>query len=150
MTAFPAAMTYLEAGFPWGPTADMLNYLKSCKFQPRMDTAEFPGPKNELPRPLPEDYAMRGLLYTQKYCPANWFDNDKLEEDERYVELPSMVEERRERILGLGRQIARSGKWLTWDAGSGKFDVAPDYAFELVEAPAPSSEREGGKSGITS
>ncbi|KAH7316711.1 hypothetical protein B0I35DRAFT_451624 [Stachybotrys elegans] len=142
MTAFPAAMAYLEADFHWKLTAVMLNFLKkSCKFQPRMDGTEFPGPKNELPRPLPEDYAMRGLVYTQEYFPANWFDNDKIEEDERYFELPSMVDERQERILWLGRQIARPGKWLTWDAESGEFGVNSDYDVELEEAPPLPSSR---------
>lgn len=136
ISRFPVAMSYIEGHYPWKLTALMLNYLKqSCKFEPRMDSDVFPGPlKNEQPRPLPEDYAMRGLIYVEDYLPNDWFSNDKVDEDEKYFELASMIDERKERILWLGRQIAKSGKWLTWNDSTGQFWVPPEYDVELVDA----------------
>ncbi|KAF5707532.1 RNA polymerase II holoenzyme cyclin-like subunit [Fusarium mundagurra] len=50
----------------------------------------FPLPeKDQLPRLLPEDFAMRGLLYTEDYLLNDWFRNDNIDEDEKYFELAS-------------------------------------------------------------
>ncbi|KAH7114137.1 hypothetical protein EDB81DRAFT_873493 [Dactylonectria macrodidyma] len=134
MTQYPAGISYLEKPFPWKLTMVMLNYLLgSCDFEPRMN--DFPGPeKGGLPRPLPEDYAMRGLTYAADYHPKDWFDNEKIDEDERYFELASMTDQRKERILYLGFKIAAQGKWLTFDADSKKFDVTPAYNVKIDEA----------------
>ncbi|KPM35382.1 hypothetical protein AK830_g11185 [Neonectria ditissima] len=136
MTSYPAAMSYLEGEYPWKFTAVMLNYLiTTCGFEPRMD-GEFPGPqKDEAPRPLPEDYAMRGLTYAEDYHPKGWFINEKIDEDEKYFELASMVDERKERILYLGHKIAAKGKWLTFDADTRLFSVTSKYEVELDEVP---------------
>ncbi|KAK7418620.1 hypothetical protein QQX98_003808 [Neonectria punicea] len=136
MTCYPAAMSYLEGEYPWKLTAVMLNYLlASCGFEPRM-LGEFPGPeKDEPPRPLPEDYAMRGLTYAEDYHPKGWFVNEKIDEDEKYFELASMVDERKERILYLGHKIAAKGKWLTFDSDTRSFSVTSKYEVELDEVP---------------
>ncbi|KAH7116415.1 hypothetical protein EDB81DRAFT_819415 [Dactylonectria macrodidyma] len=70
MTRYPTAMSYLEREYPWKLTAAMLNYiLASGEYRTRMD-GNFPGlEKDEPPRPLPEDYAMRGLTYAEDYHP---------------------------------------------------------------------------------
>ncbi|KAH7132848.1 hypothetical protein EDB81DRAFT_845454 [Dactylonectria macrodidyma] len=134
MTQYPAGISYLEKSFPWKLTMVMLNYLlDSCDFEPRMN--DFPGPeKGEHPRPLPEDYAMRGLTYAADYHPKDWFDNGKIDEDEKYFELASMTDQRKERILYLGYKIAAQGKWLTYDTDSKKFDVMPAYNVKIDEA----------------
>ncbi|KAH7109352.1 hypothetical protein EDB81DRAFT_736657 [Dactylonectria macrodidyma] len=140
MTQYSAGISYLEKSFPWKLTMVTLNYhLDSCDFEPRMN--EFPGPeKGERPRPLPEDYAMRGLTYAADYHPKDWFDNGKIDEDEKYFELASMTDQRKERILYLGYQIAAHGKWLTFDADSKKFGVAPRYDVEIDGAVGHSLE----------
>ena len=133
MAEYPAAMAYLEKEFPWKLTAIMLNLLsQSCGITPRIESSEFPRPhKNELPRPLPEDYAMRGLVYSEDYFPTDWFSDDKIDEDEKYFELASMVDDRRDRILWLGLKIAKSGKWLVWDENERKFDVDAKYDVKV-------------------
>ena len=142
MTRYPAAMAHLEEAYPWKLTALMLNYLLlSCDFSPRIESDDFPrSEKDELPRPLPEDFAMRGLLYAEDYFPKNWFSNDKIDEDEKYFELASMVDERKERILWLGRMIASTGKWLTWDANAREFSVVGRYDVEVENTPLTSED----------
>lgn len=41
--------------------------------------------KEGVPRPLPEDYAMRGFIYAEDYYPEKLFMNEKIDEDEKYI-----------------------------------------------------------------
>ncbi|KAL7904508.1 hypothetical protein GGI35DRAFT_484421 [Trichoderma velutinum] len=134
LSKFPAAMKFIGHKYPWKLIATMLNYLKqSCKFEPRMDSAVFPGAENQDHyRPLPEDYAMRGLIYTEEYFPLNWFSGEAVEEDVKYFEQASMVDARKERILWIGRQISSVGQWLQWDEESSKFTVADEYDIDFT------------------
>lgn len=129
----PAAMAHLEEHFHWELTKVMLNYLlRSCSFELRIDTNKFPGAqKDELPRPLPEDWAMWGLIFSDNYYPPSWFKDSRVEEDEKYFELASMADQRKERLLWLGRRLAESGRWLTWDDEAHKFGVAEPFAGGL-------------------
>ncbi|KAK7425954.1 hypothetical protein QQZ08_007536 [Neonectria magnoliae] len=109
MTHFPDALPHLERTFLWKRTAILLNSLLKSTPEPRMD-GDFPRPeKDDLLRPLPEDYDMRGLVYCDEYFPKRWFDNgtmdedeksfiDKTNEDEKVLELTSVADERKERI----------------------------------------------------
>jgi len=137
VSRYPAAMVHLEKEFPWKLTAVMLNYLHhSCQFEPRIDSEEFPGAqKNDTPRPLPEDFALQGLIYTEDYYPISWFRDSKVEEDEKYFELASMTDQRKERLLWLGRRLATSGRWLTWDNETRQFGVAEPYANDAEDVP---------------
>ena len=127
---YPTAMDHLKQQFPWKLTAFMLNNIyRSCKFDLRIDSEEFPGPyRSDTPRPLPEDYAMRGLVYTEDYYPASWFHDSQVEEDEKYFELASMMNPRKERLLWIGRRLASSNSWLTWDVVARKFGVTRPYS----------------------
>ncbi|RGP79609.1 hypothetical protein FLONG3_2357 [Fusarium longipes] len=136
MTRYPAAMNHLEDEFPWKLTALMLNsLLGSCepgyKVQNRIPSQD----KDQSPRPLPEDFAMRGLLYSEDYLPNEMFSNDKIDEDEKYFELASMAEERRDRILSLGCSIATSGSWLIWNEETNQFSPASKYDIDLQNDP---------------
>ncbi|KPA39429.1 hypothetical protein FLAG1_07705 [Fusarium langsethiae] len=137
MTQYPAAMNHLEDKFPWKLAALMLNsILGSCQPGYRVQS-HIPLPeKDQLPRPLPEDFAMRGLLYSEDYVPNEWFHNEKIDEDEKYFELASMAEERRGRILSLGCSIATSGNWLIWDEATSQFSPAAKYDIDLQDASA--------------
>lgn len=133
MSKRPEAMELVEDGFPWKLASLRLNYLlKTCEFPPRIDTTDFPGPeKKEPPHPLPEDYAMYGLIYTLTYFPQGWFNNDKIEADEKYFERPSTMLKRCERILWIARMLARQEKWLLWDEGTEMFSVTEKYDVEI-------------------
>lgn len=67
---------------------------------------DFPKPDKEVGWPLPDDFVMRGQLYSTCYFPHTWFTNAGINADERSLELPSMIQPRVERILWLGLRIA--------------------------------------------
>ncbi|KAI8715184.1 EST1-DNA-bind domain-containing protein [Fusarium sp. LHS14.1] len=135
MTRFPGAISHIEDIFPWKLTSLMLNSLLiSCEAGYKVHS-DFRRPERELPRPLPEDFAMRGLIYSEDFFPSDWFKNDKIDEDEKYFELGSMVEERKDRILTLGCKIAASGSWLIWNPETRQFSVPAKYEVELEDVP---------------
>ncbi|XXH02323.1 hypothetical protein Hte_008696 [Hypoxylon texense] len=109
--------------------------LLSYREHHRIEDEQFPRQEKELaPRPLPEDFAMKGLLWVEKYFPLDWFSNDKIDDDEKYFEVASMTDHRKERILWLGCRIAKSRKWLTYDGTSHQFGVVPDYEKNIDSA----------------
>ena len=75
----------------------------------RFVSSEFIRPMvcGEMRRPLPEDYAMRGLIWAANYFPSDWVSNDEVDDDEKYFELASMVGKRKDRCLWLGSWIAK-------------------------------------------
>ncbi|KZL80703.1 hypothetical protein CI238_09061 [Colletotrichum incanum] len=130
MSQFPTAMGYLEAKMPWKLISLMLNTsLKKCSSVDRIESEDFPRP-NETLRPLPEDYAQRGLLWVDKYYPDDWFTR-KLDDDEKYFEMASMLLERQNRCLWLGCRLASRGNWLTYDKSTNQFGVPPEYDIEI-------------------
>ncbi|KAF4952455.1 hypothetical protein FSARC_12627 [Fusarium sarcochroum] len=136
MTRYPAAISHLEKVYPWKLTSLMLNsLLVSCEPGYKVQSHFRVPEKDQLPRPLPEDFAMRGLLYAEDYFPNDWFRNDKIDEDEKYFELASMSQERKDRILSLGSKIATSGTWLLWDEETSQFSVPEKYDIELEDVP---------------
>jgi hypothetical protein len=141
-TFYPEAMELLAPEFPWKLMSLTLNtLLSSCQSYARIESEEFPHPeKEESPRPLPEDYAMRGLVWVTNYYPKTWFDNDKIEDDEKGLEAASMGEERKIRVLYLGCRIARENKWLRYDSKTHQFSVSPQFDIELEPAPVTSAE----------
>ncbi|KAK4107100.1 hypothetical protein N656DRAFT_720760 [Canariomyces notabilis] len=138
LTFYPEAMVYMARAFPWKLTSLFLNTLiGSCQSYARIEGEQFP--KNEsATRPLPDDYALRGFPWVGKYFPNGWFANDKIDDDEKYFEVLSMTEERKERALWLGCRIAaQDGKWLRYDSETHQFGVNPQYDVELeLEMPA--------------
>ncbi|KAK2061343.1 hypothetical protein LY76DRAFT_508125 [Colletotrichum caudatum] len=128
---FRTAMGYIEEEMPWKLISLMLNsLLKECASVDRIESEDFPRSNDETPRPLPEDFAQRGLLWVDKYYPDDWFTS-KLDDDEKYFEVASMKEERQERCLWLGCRIASSGNWLTYDKSTRQFGVPPQYDLEI-------------------
>ncbi|KAJ3454283.1 hypothetical protein MRS44_018177 [Fusarium solani] len=141
MTRFPAAISHIEGMFPWKLTSKMLNFLLASLGSGYEVHSDFrPLEKDQLPRPLPEDFAMRGLIYTENYFPHAWLDNDKTEECERYIELDSMTRERMNRLTTLGRRIAASGRWLTWNEETRSFTVSGKYETTVKDPPEPIKE----------
>jgi hypothetical protein len=124
MSHFSGAMDLLAPAFPWQSLAIFLNtLLTSYVTLDRIQDDKLPMPEKDDVRPFPEDYAMRGLLYTEKFYPEKWFLSEKTDEEEKFHELPSMVEQRRERILWLGCRIADAGSWIRFDSSRPKFSV---------------------------
>jgi hypothetical protein len=105
----PSAVHLLGGWIPWTEMAAYLNALpKLDDWRTIAASPEFPVP--DLPligRPLPEDYAMRGQVWSQNYFPPRWFEACDVDEDERSQELDSMAMPRIERVFWLAVRIAR-------------------------------------------
>lgn len=127
-------MPHIEKRFPWKLVSLQLNsLLLSYREHHRIQDEQFPRQDKEFaPRPLPEDFATKGLVWVDKYFPNDWFSNDKIDDDEKYFEVASMTDDRKERILWLGCRIAKSGKWLTYDENLHQFGVVPSYEKEEI------------------
>jgi hypothetical protein len=87
---------------PWGDVVIFLNTLSKSEGLDPLVVDLFPSTNNV---PLPEDYLMRGQVWSQWYFPEQWFGGEH-DEEERSLELPSTTKDRTERILRLGERIA--------------------------------------------
>ncbi|OLN96565.1 EST/SMG-like protein 1 [Colletotrichum chlorophyti] len=133
LSQFPTAMGHIEEKVPWKLIALMLNtFVTKSASVAKFESDIFPRPEKETHRPIPDDYALRGLIWTEDYYPSDWFTGAKVDDDEKYFEVPSMKEERRERCLWLGARVASSGKWLTYDESAKKFGVPSKYEVEVL------------------
>ncbi|QBZ57627.1 hypothetical protein PoMZ_02560 [Pyricularia oryzae] len=91
-------------------------------------------PRAAEQRPLPENWAMRGLVWAEMAFPADHFNvNKNMEKDERTFETPSMKDQRRKRCLWFVYQIAqigtledgvKKGRWITYNTDIKKFRPA--------------------------
>ncbi|CAI0653407.1 unnamed protein product [Colletotrichum noveboracense] len=139
LSKFPVAMAHIESKIPWKLISLMLNTLVGiCSRFDKIEGEAFPRNEKESPRPLPDDFAQRGLLWVEKYYPADWFTAAKIDDEEKYFEVASMMEERQDRCLWLGNRIASSSAWLTYDKNLRQFSVAPRYAVEIANLPTGS------------
>ncbi|KAK1844264.1 telomerase-binding protein EST1A protein [Colletotrichum chrysophilum] len=139
LSKFPVAMAHIESKIPWKLISLMLNTLVgNCSRFDKIEGEAFPRNVKESPRPLPDDFAQRGLLWVEKYYPADWFTAAKIDDEEKYFEVASMMEERQDRCLWLGHRIASSSAWLTYDKNLRQFSVAPRYAIEIANLPTSS------------
>ena len=132
------AIALLEANFPWDSLVTLLNELLGDykESTTRIESDAFPMPTKEDHRLCPEDFAMRGLPWTESYFPKEWFtdENKKLHADEirspfthekvmdqDYVEVESMVADQRvERILWLGCRLGDPFGPIKYNKGSVK------------------------------
>ena len=125
MSRHPRAMRHLEANFPWRLLTEMLNpFLASYPALSRVEDAAFPLPIKDHNRPLAEDFALRGLTWAEDYFPETWFAEDERDDEERSLEVPSMIDARKERILWLACSICRAGSWISYDQGRRQFSTA--------------------------
>ncbi|KAI0124945.1 hypothetical protein BJ170DRAFT_584906 [Xylariales sp. AK1849] len=97
----------------------------------RIDGCQIPRPAAEPSRPLPEEYVMRGLLWADQYFPDGWFPDGKIDDDEKYFEVASMTNERKEMLLWLRCRIARHEEWLTYNAVLHQFSIKPELKCEV-------------------
>ncbi|KAI9793696.1 MAG: hypothetical protein M1816_007591 [Peltula sp. TS41687] len=122
------AMEKIEQYIPWDGIATYLNTLATPdRLDARILHDTFPQPKNpkEKARPLREDFAIAGQIWSEGYFPDDWFTKAMVDDEERDLELPSMVDPRVERVLWLGVRVAQFERWLRFDTESKKFSVGP-------------------------
>lgn len=107
----PGALIYVENYVPWERLVLSLNTLsRSGVVDARVESKEFPQQQSGTGRQLPEDFPMRGLIWAPYYFPADFFEGQVVDEDERTLELPSHAAPRAERCLWLGVRLA-SVRW---------------------------------------
>ena len=106
LAAVETAMKCVEHDVPWTEICAFLNTLAKPNAMPsRVQGDVFPKPDEGVGRPLPEDFIIRGQMYSQDYYPETWFTDAMIDDEERVLELPSMAEPRAERILWLGFRL---------------------------------------------
>ncbi|TEA05986.1 hypothetical protein C8034_v001395 [Colletotrichum sidae] len=67
LSKLPAAMAHIESKIPWKLISLMLNTLVGvCSDFDKVEGDEFPRNEKDSPRPLPDDFAQRGLLWVEK------------------------------------------------------------------------------------
>ncbi|KAF9761202.1 hypothetical protein IL306_003918 [Fusarium sp. DS 682] len=127
---YPTAIIYLEKRFPWESLVAFLNTLLVSLNQGHSREDGFPLAYSAPP--LPEEFAMRGLHYSQDYFSSNYFDNHDLDENTRWFECTWMAERRVNRILGLAHVIADSGKLFRWDPKHRQFSVSTEFLHRNI------------------
>ena len=142
LITFPEALEYVVQDFPWKLLSLHLNALLDgfTSFS-LIESKAFPEPDvQESSWPLPEDFAMRGLLWSDKYFPRRWFDSDEADDGERYFETTSLHEKRKKRVLYLACRIAAESQgYLKYDSESQRFSVTPRFDIEIPGIPTRSS-----------
>lgn len=73
-----------DAYFPdeqdFSATLDVLDPTFPVERHPsQIENDKLPSPERDDARPFPEDFAIRGLLWTEAYFPEQWFTNEKIE-----------------------------------------------------------------------
>ena len=107
LAAVEKAMIYVQKDIPWSEICSFLNVLaRSDALTSAVRGESFPKPDDDVGRPLPEDFVMRGQIYSQWYFPERWFEDAKVDDEERFLEKSSMAATRVERILWLGLRMA--------------------------------------------
>ncbi len=114
----PEALLFVEGQVPWESMVAFLNTVgRSGALAARFEGPAFPQPLSGTGRQLPEDFIIRGLIWSKHYFPPRFFEREVVDEDERTLELPSHAAPRAERCLWLGIQLASVGcllKVRTW------------------------------------
>jgi hypothetical protein len=142
MSRHPRAMRLLEKNFPWQSLTLMLNTLLAPYGTPeRIEASTFPLPIKDDVRPFTEDFALRGILWADGYYPDTWFSNDKIDDEEKYLEVASMTDDRKERILWLACRLASAGSWIYYDKANRRFSTSPIEVLTLESVPPPLDSR---------
>lgn len=103
----PESMTRIQADVPWERLATYLNTLITPDTNiSEIENAEFPAQETGASRQLPEDFLIHGLSWSRLYYPPGFF-SEMAEDDERSIELPSVIVPRTRRCLWLGSKIAK-------------------------------------------
>ena len=154
MATVPGALDPLEAEVPWEELANYLNAIARPKHFRSGRLLKESFPKNPDERPLREDYAIVGQIWTERYFPDGWFPQTVVDDEARELELPSMAEPRLERVLWLSVRLAsvrdrlipvfppfsslslwcadhglsvQLDRWLSFDAATARFTVIPEF-----------------------
>lgn len=97
-------------GMPWKDIASFVTTLaNSGEFGTQYETEDFLQPEPGDAYPLPEDYLLRGLIWTHKLFPDGWWRDGEIDPAEQLFERASTVRKTGERILNLAYRLAKVG-----------------------------------------
>ena len=103
------AKDLLTHKFPWVALSKFLNDLLGTQTPHEIGSStRFPESQTNDVQPLPEDWTMRGLLWTETYFPEYWFSNSSIKNDEWHLEKSSTATERRARIIHIAMSFVES------------------------------------------
>ena len=132
---------YVEKDVPWVEISFFLNTLaKSVDNASTFEAEEFPWPAEGAGRSLPEDFVIRGQVWSRGHFPEKWFEDAKVDDEERSMEVPSMAAPRVERILWLGVRLASLDQWISYDRESRTFSTTT-YVTALCAERSSSATR---------
>ncbi|KAJ5107831.1 DNA/RNA-binding domain E.t1.c1-type [Penicillium angulare] len=117
----PIAMQQFEQVIPWLPIAKFLNTLLSSGIDfSNSQNEEFPVYDNESgSRQLPEDFLIRGQVWSQLYYPEGFFYGAHSEDNLTTGETSATIIPRRQRCVWLGVRIATFRRWITYSRDEG-------------------------------
>ena len=107
LALYPQIMTLVEMEVPWQELVTFLNALINQRVPGGLTLGGeyFPTSDGSVCH-LPEDYLMRGQVWSSFYHPDGFFDQPSVDDDEHSLELPSMAIPRAERCLWLAHRLA--------------------------------------------
>ncbi|KAI3530978.1 hypothetical protein CABS02_14328, partial [Colletotrichum abscissum] len=132
LSQFPKAMALVGDKMPWKGICSYLNMMmESCSSVQKMESDDLPHSISRDAQPLPEDFALRELLWAEKYYPDEWLSRIRADTDETDPLTSWMLQERADRCLWLGCRIAKSGVWMQYDETVGRFRADSRFDAEL-------------------
>lgn len=113
----PVAMKHIEKATPWSAIAEVLTgALQNVPDTRRLELDQFPG-QDQPPdsRLLPEDFDLRGLVWTEAYFPEDWFSSEVVSFGEDQPPIASAAQSRIVRVLWIFFRLMQRGNWLEYD-----------------------------------
>ena len=105
-SALNNSMGHINLVIPWSKIATFLNRM--IRYDTDLSVIncdEFPVVGNR--KNMPEDFLIRGQVWSQRYFAVNFFKDAILEDDGRLIEVPSLRTSRIYRCLWLGGKLAK-------------------------------------------
>ena len=112
ISPMPNIIDPLEEQIPWTAMCSYLNHLKieSSMKDKISNLGEFPSPNDISGRPPPELYIAQGQVWTRSILPKSLFDDAKVDDEERMLEIPSHDAYRTLLVLWLAAHISSLNK----------------------------------------
>jgi len=105
------SVKHIEVAVPWSKLATFLNAMLRSNTDLRvLERAEFPVAEDR--KCFPEDFLLRGQVWSQGYFPADHFKDAWAEDEGRTIEVPSLSMARMYRCLWLGVRLAMVGLFV--------------------------------------
>ncbi|RJE19040.1 hypothetical protein PHISCL_08623 [Aspergillus sclerotialis] len=114
---------HVEIFIPWSNLAAFLNTMIRDITNIRVIESKYFPVFEGGRKQVPEDFCIRGQSWSKNYYPPDFFKRDPGEDDERFVEEPSLNMSRAYRCLWLGVQVAQFNRWLVYDSTSQRFSA---------------------------